>query len=172
MRAIAERLPQTMQNYQWWLLSSLLKLLSDYKFVDLSGNQPLINFKRLFDLKIFSVKFPSVPISQGLSRLGVSLSIPSCSLVNTFFAFLAPEDNSGGSYHSWFFTFNNSFMSPTRIAALFPSILWRISVLSDGTPSEIAGHILKPSSAEVSESSSMPYKEQETKLIAFCFSTN
>ena len=145
---------QTMQNYQWRQLRFLLKTLI-LKFADLSRNQLPINFKGLIGLKIFLVKFPSVPRAQQ----GVSLSIPSYSLVNTFFVFRLPEDNSGGLYHCWLPTFNNSFMSPTRIAALPPSILWRISDLSDWTPSEIVGHILKPSSAELLEFFSTPYKE-------------
>ena len=65
------------------------------KFADLSRNQLPINFKGLIGLKIFLVKFPSVPRAQQ----GVSLSIPSYSLVNTFSVFLLPEDNSGGLYH-------------------------------------------------------------------------
>ena len=65
------------------------------KFADLSRNQLPINFKGLIGLKIFLVKFPSVPRAQQ----GVSLSIPSYSLVNPFSVFLLPEDNSGGLYH-------------------------------------------------------------------------
>ena len=37
---------------------------TDQKFADLSENQPPINFKRLIGLKIFLVKYPSVPRGQ------------------------------------------------------------------------------------------------------------